>query len=373
MLWGFSMISSKLSAYVFLVVLSFSSSLLAMNYAGHHHHHHADDHSLAKTIVGVGVLAAIGYGLYTFFDWLFTKTDEQVLKEAKKTLSNAFDATKNGILMIKEGVGEFPVCSKEQHKVIKNISEDFLYQSALARLYSYGHSFEKHAHEIDNALAMVHNRIAKIKKKNLPCPIMAKLESIALELEDTYRELSFCGAFVSEHASYYHLFELESKYMGFYEYELGSVDYHAHNPPYLREALRVGVMKKSSGTHNAYPYMAYVEIIERDIKKLEHAIAQLSYRYENRHKGSTRLLEKLTLVHTMVISEDAYRQELRDYKKEMIERERLAAEKAKADAAAAQAHAAHMQAIAMQQQAQALHEQNHILASQRPAHVNVYL
>lgn len=367
------MICLKIRSCVLLLTLIFTSSVFAMDHARRHHHHHSDELSVGKTIVGVGLLAAAGYGLYTFFDWLFTKTDEQVLKEAKKSFTTAFDATKSGVVLIQEGVGEFPVSAREQQRVIKDCAEDFLYHSAVSGLHSYAHSFEQHAREIGNALAMVQNRIAKIKKKNLVCPVLAKLEGVAVDLETLQTELNFCAAFMSAHESYYRLFELESKLMGWYAYELDSVDHHAHNTPYLREALRMGVMKKAAGSRDSYPFMAFVQSIEHDINKLEHAVSALSYRYENRRKGSARLLEKLSMIHTIVISEDAYRQELRDHKKEMLERERIAAEQAKAQAAAAQAHAAHLQAIAMQQQAQALHEQNHILATQRPTRVNVYL
>lgn len=376
------MLFSRFSSHLLLGVMSISLSAGAMDdwHLRHHHHHRKDDYSVVKTVAGVGLLAAIGYGVYKFFDWLFTKTDEQILQEGKQSLARAFDATKNGVELIRSGVGEFPLLPKEKHKIIKQVPEDFLYQSALSHLYSYSASIEKHSYEIDNALATVKNRITSIKKKNLVCPIMSQLEALAIDLENLQIELHFCVDFIKEHASYYQLFEVESKYIGYYEYELNSVDFHVNNPPYLREALRMGVMKKASGKHNTYPYMTYIETIEHDIKKLEQHLNRLNYKYENRIKGAQLLLEKLNIIHSVVISEDAYRQELRDYKKEMLERERIAAEKAKADAAAAHAHAAQIQAQAMQQQAYEMHQQNHlqkeqnyILASQGAPKVNVYL
>lgn len=361
----FFMIFSKLGSYVLLVVLGCSLSVNAMDHASYRHYHHRnDDNSVVKAIAGVGLLAAIGYGVYKFFDWLFTKTDEQILQEGKKTLARAFDATKNGVELIQTAVGEIPVLPKEKHKLIKQVPEDFLYQSALSHLYSYNASLEKHSYEVDNALSMVKNRIASVKKKNLICPIISQLETLAIDLENMQIELHFCLDFLKEHAAYYQLFDVEAKQMGFYEFEINSVDYHINNPPYLREALRMGVMKKSAGKHNTYPYMVYVETIERDIKNLEQHINRLTFNYQNRIKGARLLLEKLNIIYGIVVSEDAYRQELRDYKKEMLERERIAAEKAKADAAAAQAHAAHMQAQAMQQQVYELHHQNQLQKQQ---------
>lgn len=342
-----------------------------MPYPYYHNKNHGSD--VVQTIATVGIIAAATYGVYKFCQWLFTKTDEQILHEARVCYKQAFNATSKGVDLIHEGISKFPESRKEQHKAIKNITEDFLYHSALAKLYSYSHSFIKYELEVADALHIVHERIANIRKKAIPCIIMRDLEQINDDLSQLWFELSFCRDFLKEHAAYYELFELEARAMGTYEFEINAVDNYGDNFPYLREAIRMAVMKKAAHNRMSYPFMAYLEVFERDMKNLEYHLKNLSSAYHHRFQGAQRLLQKLETVYNLVVSEDAYRQELRDYKKEMLERERIAAEQAKA-------HAAHMQAQALQQQAYEMHkqnqlqkEQNILLATQPPTRVNVYL
>ena len=191
-----------------------------------------------------------------------------------------------------------------------------------------------------------------------------------------------------EHATYFDLFDIEAHEMATYEFELASLDYNVNNPIYLRKAMRMAVMKKAAHERISYPYMKFVESLEREIQRMQHHIQRLEHSYANRRAAAHVLAQRLDAIYNIVVSEDAYRQELRDYKKELLERERIAAEQAKASAAAAHAYAAQQQAYAMQQQAHEMHkqnqlqkEQNHILATQfavnannpPPTHVNVYL
>lgn len=364
-----------------LFFISFSLPIRADRYGHHHHHSHGSSTSdVVTTVAAVGIFAAATYGIYKFCEWIFSKTDEQILDEARNCYDSALAATKKGVDLIHEGFGQFPELKKDQAKAIMKIHEDFLYQSALVRLDSYAYQFGTHERSVADALHMVQERIALIRKKGMPCFIAKDLEHIAKDLGYLRFELAFCRDFLKEHASYYDIFNLEAGLMGAYEFEINSLDYHINNPPYLREALRMAVMKKAAHHKINYPYMAYVNTIEQEVKNLEHHIKHLNRQYHNRDAGARLLLRKLQSIYDLVVSEDAYRQELRDYQRELLERERIATEKAKAEAAAAQAHAAHLQANALQQQAHELHkqnqlqkEQNAILAAQGPARVNVYL
>lgn len=351
------------------------------------HHHNSNSPTVVETVAAIGIVAAVAYGFYKLCDWLFTKTDEQILHESRLCWSSAYDNTKKYIDVLKEGIGAFPESRKEQQKVIKQVDEDFLYQCALKKMYISSHTLSGYAQQVADAGHASSKRAADLSKKQPHLPIIIKLEKVSNELGELHTQIVFAAEFMREHESYFDLFELESHQLIAYEFELSSLDYHANNPLYLREALRMAVMKKAAHERVSYPYMKYVEDMEREIKNLKHHIDRLAYAYHNRAKGAHLLLQRLDTIYNIVVSEDAYRQELRDYKKEMLERERIAAEQAKAQAAAvqaqaavSQAHAAHMQAQAMQQQANALHQQNqlqqqqnHILAAQGAPKVNVYL
>ncbi len=340
-------------------------------HAGRGHYHHHDDSGIFQTIAAVGIIAAAGYGIYKLCDWLFSKTDEQVLDEAKNCFTQAHAANARSVEMIRAGFGAFPKTKQEQLNAIRHVGEDFLYQCAIAHMHEHGRQFSVYESQVASALSMVQDRINYVKKKQLICPILGQLETAATDLAQLRLELAFCADFMREHASYFDLFDAEAKYMATYEFELSSP---------VREALRMAVMKKGAGSRCSYPYMSYVDTLERDIKNLNHQIARLSYNYHNRISAARLLLDRLNLIYNLVISEDAYRQELRDYKKEMLERERIAAEKAKAEAAAAHAYAAQQQAYAMQQQAHEMHRHNHLQAeanhiaacNPQETHVHVY-
>jgi hypothetical protein len=348
----------------------------------HHGYHRSDSPTPLETVAAVGLVAAAAYGFYKLCDWLFTKTDEQILKEAKECLAQSYDNTYKQVSMIKNELGGIPDSTKEQQKLIRSIDEDFLYEYAIKKYYMRvgGRTFGEYAQQVAQAGQMAQNRAESLRKKVPHSSIINSLEKISQELGQLHIEIVFVAEFVREHNSYFELFELESYLLSAYEFEIASLSNYAANPPYLREALRMAVMKKAANERVSYPYMKYSEHIERDLKNLKYRIDSLRNSYHNRMKGAHLLLQHLDSIYNVVISEDAYRQELRDYKKEMLERERIAAEKAKAAAAAAQAHAAHMQAQAMQQQAYELQkqnqlqqQQNHILAAQGPTRVNVYL
>lgn len=360
------------------------SLLLGMNAqaAYPHPHHHSNSPTVGETVAAVGLVAAAVYGFYKLCDWLFTKTDEQVLKEAKTCLEHCYDNTYKQINMLKEGLGEFPGSTREQQRVIRQADEDFLYAFALKKLYMRigGRTLADYAQEVADAGKMAGKRAAELRKKGGHSPFIKSLESVSEELGQLHNQIVFAAEFLREHAAYFELFELESHLLVAYEFEISSLGNYAANPVYLREALRMAVMKKAAHERMSYPYMKYMDQIERDLRSLKHYKSALKNPYPNREKGSHLLLQHLDSIYNMVISEEAYRQELRDHKKEMLERERIAAEKAKADAAVAQAHAAHMQAQAMQDQAYQLQKQNQlqqqqnaILAAQGPTRVNVYL
>lgn len=375
----YMILSSFCKYYLLLAILLINSA------QGAHprpHYHNSNSPTVVETVAAVGIVAAVAYGFYKLCDWLFTKTDEQVLQESRQCWSTAHDNTKRYVDALKAGVGEFPESRKEQQKMIKQVDEDFLYHCAVKKIYTNAHTLSGYAQQVADAGLASSKRAADLRKKHSHLPIISKLENISNELGVLHNEIVFAAEFMREHETYFDIFELETCQLVAYEFELSSLDYHANNPLYLREALRMAVMKKAAHERVNYPYMKYVEDLERELKTLKHHIERLGYAYQNRNKGAHLLLQRLDAVYNIVVSEDAYRQELRDYKKEMLERERIAAEQAKAQAAAAQAHAAHLQAQALQQQAYQMQQQNQlqqqqnaILASQahKPAHVNVYL
>lgn len=374
------MILSSFCKYYLLCALLIGNSTYSL--PNPRHFHNSNSSTIFETIAAVGLVAAAAYGFYKVCDWLFTKTDEQVLHEAKICFSDVCGKTDKYIQAVKKGLGQFPESRKEQQKVIQDASEEFLYHFAVSKLYKIpgGHTFVDYAQMVADAGKIASKRANELRKKQLHEPIIGSLEKISDELGVLHTEIVFVAEFLREHSSYFNLFDFESRMLRAYEFEITSLENYTTNSVYVREALRMAVMKKAAYERISYPYMNYIEQLEKDVKNLKQLIDKLAYKYHNREKGAYLLLQQMETIYHIVVSEEAYRQELRDYKKEMLERERIAAEKAKADAAIAQAHAAHLQAQAMQQQAYELakqnqlqQQQNQILINQTPTRVNVYV
>lgn len=359
----------------------------------HHGYHRSDSPTALETVAAVGLVAAAAYGFYKLCDWLFTKTNEQILKEAKYCLVKAHTSADKYIAAIKAGLGEFPESKSERQKVLKNVNEEFLYEYAL-QMNSLAPSVHFDYWSISEAPAyvaqagqMASKCAQELRNKNSHLPIVKDLENISNKLGILHTEIVFVNEFFKEHGAYFSLFSLESRLLTTYEFEIASLINYANNPPYLREAMRMAVMKKAAHNRISYPYMNYIEQLEKDLSSLKNCINNLRNTYHHRQMAAQLIWQQLDSIYNMAVSEEAYRQELRDHKKEMLERERIAAEQAKAAAAAAQAqataaqaHAAHMHAQAMQQHTYALQQQNqlqqqqnNILASQGTPRVNVYL
>ncbi len=327
---------------------------------------------VAQVAIGVGCLAAIGYGLYKFCDWLFTPSDEKVFQKGLDAVQYAH-ACHDGIIGFMEfHYSAIPDSHKDQKKLIQDINESLLYDFAIS--YKKDSSIDSILVNMANSIsslqsahASLADRIKKLRKTDSNPTMIATMQQLDQEIVGLLCKLEFVHDYFTHHRSYYSLFELESRLMRAYEFELSAVN---QNSVYVKDAVRASVMRHASA-RAGYPYMHYVDRVQADCNALGGAINSLAYHYANRIGAAGSLLQNLKIVHTIVVAEDAYHQELRDYKKEQLEKQRIEVERAKAATAAAQASAMQQQAWEMQKQNQ-LHaqqirvdaERNAILATQ---------
>ena len=356
------------------------------------HHPRYQSPSVGDFIIGVGFLAAIGYGIYKLCDWLLYKSEEQILREANIVLLDAqrdYDEIIQIFAVNFNGIPE----QAQQKQIISSIQEPFLYPLALQFSRSYG-SMQSFLNKVSGTISTIKSqhkaiaaRINKLHKYNEKYSLRLQLEQLEQEVIKIENQLSFIEKYLKYHSSYFTLFEKEAAVRVRYEVELVAVEKSGNNHSYVREALRLAVMKNAAQHHHHYPYMYYLEIIGNDKTWLEQAIAHCQA-YPYRANAAYALLEKLHSFYAMVLVEEAYRQELRDYEKAQREMQLIHAQQSQAAAAHAHAQAAQAQAHAMQQQAWQLAQQNQLHQQQNeilqmqtilqatnppaPTYVNVY-
>jgi len=329
----------------------------------------ADDpvRDAGKFALGVGCLAAVGYGIYKVCDWLFTPTNEQILKDTSTTLNEAHKRAGYLIDFFENSIG-IPQNIRDQKRIINTVNEPVLYQFAML-IVQRKDSIDGAVSTIENTvyyLSKSRNSIAdRLKKlyKHQEFPgIIAQLESLEQETAHMLICAEFVRDYLAAHKKYFTLYELEMRLLTTYAQELESLDRYAGYPDSLRPAIQMCVMKYANMHHASYPYMRYIEIINSDCSSLERLIDCISQNYTNRLGAARLLAQKLRAIYSMLLIADAYHQEMRDYERAQIEKQRIEAERAKAAAAQAQAQAAQAHAAAAQQQVWAMQQQNALQA-----------
>lgn len=357
----------------FLVIVLLGSNANAMRHVHtrlpvYHQNSQAED--LGKAVVAVGCIAAIGYGFYKLCDWLFSKTDLQVLQEAQNAHSAAERATNVYIEFFERKWGAFSsLSSTQKREIMHSLDEGLLYQFAVAHAFrtSLEYTILNDLHHsltsAKSAHSMVVERVHKLRKKKDITGMVTQLEVVQFSLQDTIARIEFVYEFLHQHRSYYALLNKEYQAMKIYENDLYALKQYEANPGALREALRIAVMRQAT-SKMTYPYMNYIQKISHEFSDLDQHMNSLSYHYPERMAAARQLSARLQTIYNMLVIEDAYRQELRDYERAQLEKQRIEAEQAKAAAAQAAAHAAQVQAAAMQQQAYEMQKQNQLYAQQ---------
>ncbi len=357
---------------VFILAALFAGS--STHPMGYYHrlpvHHSSQAEELGKAVVAVGCIAAIGYGFYKLCDWLFSKTDIQVLQEAQQVNMNAEKSANMYVDFFESKWGDLLVMENAHKRhLMRTLDESLLYQFAIAHAfktsveYTILSTLNSSLQNARSAQSMVVDRLHKLRKKKDMSVMITQLELVAQSLQSTISRIEFVYEYLEQHRSYYALLINEYKLMKECEYELHAIKEFGQNAGMLRETLRIAVMRHAN-SHMTYPYMNYIQKMQKIIQELDRQINSLSCHYPERMNAARILLAHFNAIYNMLIIEDAYRQELRDYERAQLEKQRIEAEQAKAAAAQAAAHAAQVQAAAMQQQAWEMQKQNQLYAQQ---------
>ena len=335
-----------------------------------HHPHAVSLQDIGEAVLVVGVLAGIGYGAYKLCNWLFSKTDEQIARESSDTLTQAHVRFDSLLSFFERSLGAIPQSPHAQTVLMHNANEVFLYDYAtiLLQTKTYAETIISDINYTVSSLKSLENtvvnRLDNLQRYDSSANIFIQLQAISEELYKYRTTLEFIRNYLDCHRTYFSLFEREAQCMSYYDFELKAMDEHAGNSVYLKEVLRVSIMRHANKNNSFYPYMDYINKLQSDYCALERAIHGIAHSYNNRITVAQTLFHKMNFIYNLLLIDDAYRQELRDYERAQIEKQRLEAEKAKATAATAHAMAAQAQAAAMQQQVWELQKQNTLHAQQ---------
>lgn len=341
--------------------------------------------TVVKTTAVVGGIAAVGYGVYKFFNWLFTPSDEKIIQQGVDALNHAhtfYDGTIEFMSSHCNGISDNVY---EQQRCIKTVNEPLLYEYAVtykqdAYIGSVLINMQHAVDSLQSAHAALAGRIKKLCKNNGDPQTMNHMQQLDKEIVAILGRLEFVYEYFNHHQNYFTLFEAEARIMRAYESELQALSQYPINTPYVREVIRSSVMQGATPCHG-YPYMRYIDRIQADCGALGSALNSLSYHYAHRFAAAGSLLQNIKSIHALVVVEDAYHQELRDYKKEQLERQRLEAQRAQAAAAQQQACEMQRQNRLHAEQLRLDAERNAIMAAQtiaqvinppQPAQVNLF-
>ena len=359
---------------LFLTSFTIDTSMHAMRriptYPGRVRVYDTHTNEIVGAIATVGFLAAAGYGIYKFCQWLFTKTDEQIVKEATEILYQNNRAHEQIIQFFESGIAPITNDTLEQKQVINTINESLLDQLHVVIGQEFS-SIEVCIHRLENSISqllaahdMLQARISKLHKFQGAAFTITQMEGQDNQILALATKIRFILAYLQSHAPYYKLAQSEQYVLEYYQNVLLLLGQFENDSTALIANLKLIIMRHAAQSHSLYPYKDYIEALGNTLSRLEHAIKSVNYNYQYRLATTKIELRNLQTIYNLLLVQNEYRQELRDYEKAQLEKQHIAAQQAQAAAAASHAAAAHAQASALQQQAWQMAHQNQLHAAQ---------
>lgn len=330
--------------------------------------------SWSTLALGAGCIAAVGYGIYRLCSWAFTKSDQQIVKEAENVLSHARNYVAVDLNPFYQSLVTVLAAGTLQPESI-HILEALLYDHAV---YHYTNRGVISVQGIPSLLTQLHCQHTQVKerlktlKNNAASGIqIEQFEVLHQELASTIALFETLKKYLVPHQAYFDLFVKEAELRHVYESELNVVQSYGHDQSSLMVAMRAIILRRAAQRNLLYPYTDYAQQLKSDFNSLTQILKYQKYVYPNRAHGTQDVLGALDLIYNLIVVQDVYMQEKQSKYLASLEEERIRIEKTKAAAAQSHAQATLAQASALQQQAwnQAEHnrierERNRILEQQ---------
>lgn len=316
--------------------------------------------TLLTKVLGIGALVAGGYGLYRLFIWATKKSNEDILHEAQKAYATAEAQYRIMYEYMDRTFGDVrSLPSSERIGIIHEMNEPVLYELAIAKYKK--ESIGSYLAHLKDTLSCLYNhhdallmRLAEIAPEarcnSAVAHTQERMHVVTRQIEELKGKLQFLYDYLKHHRSYFVVFEAEAVIANRYAKELDILSVYQSNKDALMRELRTCIMSRHSREHTSYPYLSYVNMLDRDLRRLGDAIAGVDYNYQGRVDLAHQLSGCLCTVKDVVVSDPEYLNTVKEYERAQLERQKIEAQKQ-------QAMAQQQQAFAMQQQAQAMQQQ----------------
>lgn len=310
---------------------------------------------MAKVGIIGGAIAASCYGIYQLGNWLFSKTDQQIVESALQAHNNAYTKYHTMLDILEGSYG-----NRSTHM----INETLLYTLATAKLQdryinSYISDLDYSLNRVRSELRAVNRRFEGLQQEavynNAAYQAASEFKEVALRMNYLIPRLEFLSQFLHYHKNYFVLYEQESDLYGRYDRELSvmnnGVDYQSR----VYE-IRKAIQTKFSNVR--YPYLSYKDALDSDLRELDNNIRNVLYKYDERICAARQLASSLADIRELVIRDTYYQYDLQAKQNDEREQERREIEKRKMRALERQARAQEQQAYMQEYTVRELERQN---------------
>jgi hypothetical protein len=184
-----------------------------------------------------------------------------------------------------------------------------------------------------------------------------RMENIIRQIKEALFELEAFYALLSEHCSYFRLFEVEDSLARDYRREFELLQRYANDQYALAKAMRSSILSKHSG---AFALISFVKKLKQAIYLLEQVLERPAYNYVTRISYARSLLSNLYYIQEMVVSDKEYIRSLAEYERAQREEERLRLERERVQTERRIAAAKEREAYAKEREARAKERQNRL-------------
>ena len=274
----------------------------------------------AAVAVGAAVVGAVGYGLYKVGSWLFGSSDESVLDQTRSCVNSATKRYKKLInymhhelsISADSGIGE-------QRANIARVSEDDLYAMARHDLFKdVNHECAALQGDLSaqrSQLKTAHKRINGLRKKSHHDPMLRRdLEAAAQELRSLIVNLEVVYDFLTQHQAYFVLYSHEAFARRTYTRELQLID-RGQEDMIVTHAMSIG-----RELNYRYPLTSYLNKVDHDRSVLKSALKNGRH-YPSRVEWAAHVYDSLSEIASLISSNPAHAQEVRDEQHERQQRE----------------------------------------------------
>ncbi|HXW86442.1 MAG TPA: hypothetical protein VEK38_03820 [Candidatus Bathyarchaeia archaeon] len=292
--------------------------------------------SVATALAWTGAACLGIAGTIAAASWFFTPSDQEVcdttytmVHNAEKLYGGYCEQIKHAYNIYDEKCDEDTAYAYLNEPLLYDIAMDLWYKQAL--VYYDAYSFSSYTKKLTSTvyslkqqLKTIYERIEHLEEKH---PFTHQDRRMLEQLQDAKRALkhcinrtSFVAHYFSYHESYFNLCTVEWTLFNQYKEELRLADLYRYDTYRLAHELMAFIRYQSSG---AYPFIAYVHTLDKNIKNLETSRLNLTNHYKDRLAYVDSLIGSLISIRSALAR--AYEEDCREKRhdeKLRIERER---------------------------------------------------